>query len=111
MFLLLVACVLLSAAVFAQTAALPLTINNNRPVEVTAIPFTLTGTATPGANVVVSIEGQPDMRTTTDVTGHWTIANITVPLKTGSYALVVRSGKDTVPQLLRIQLPVQSNLQ
>ena len=97
-------------AAFGQ-APTPLTINNSRAVEVNAIPFTLKGTAAPGSDVVVSIEGVSDMRTTTDVTGHWTITNITVPLKTGSYVVVVRSGKDTTTQLLRIQLPVNSNLQ
>ncbi|MGZ8851136.1 MAG: hypothetical protein ACXW3E_12535, partial [Thermoanaerobaculia bacterium] len=88
-----------------------LTINNDRTVEIDAIPFTLSGTAAPGSEVVVSIEGLPDMRTTTDQTGHWAITNITVPLKTGTYAIAVRSGGATVAQLMRIQLPVTSNLQ
>ena len=106
--------VLASTAGFAQQpppAPTTLAINDNRTVEVNAIPFTLSGTATPGSEVVVSIEGLPDMRTTTDVTGHWAITNITVPLKTGSYAVVVRSGGATATQLLRLQLAVPTNLQ
>jgi len=105
--LLAVICVLFTTIASAQQ----LTINNDRPIEVNAIPFTLAGTAAPGSEVVVSIEGLPDMRTTTDVTGHWAISAITVPLKTGSYTVAVRSGGGTATQLLRIQLPVASNLQ
>ena len=72
------------------------------------IPFTMTGTAAPGAHVRVDVEGGASGETTADASGHWSLF-WTAPLKTGTYDVRITVNGMTTTTLLRVQLP--SNLQ
>ena len=97
---------LMATCAFAQSASI--TINDNQPMYAEGVPFTLTGTALPGAVVTVSIEKSGNGQTTADAVGHWTLL-WTAPVKTGTWTITATSGGATATQLLRVQ--IQGNVQ
>jgi hypothetical protein len=90
---------LLASAVSAQTQ---LTINDDNAVYSEGVPFTITGTATPGAQITVSVENVGKGQTTASAAGRWELV-WTAPMKTGTYDLTVSDGASTATQILRVQ--------
>ena len=91
---------LLQTPLFAQQ----LTINDNAPLYANAIPFTISGTATPNERIRVEVQGASAGETTADANGNWSIL-WTAPLTTGTYDVRVTSGGTSTTTLLRVQLP------
>jgi len=88
-----------------EGAGAPLSINDGRPIFVDTIPFTITGTAEPNAEVMVVLSGAPaPPPARADANGIWSVT-WTTPLKTGTYDLTITSEGTTVTQILRVQLP------
>jgi hypothetical protein len=88
----------------AEGGGATLSINDGRPLFVDAIPFTITGTASPNSDVLLVLSGAlapPPARA--DTNGIWSLT-WTAPLKTGTYDLTATSGSETVTQILRVQL-------
>ncbi|HWW60650.1 MAG TPA: Ig-like domain-containing protein, partial [Thermoanaerobaculia bacterium] len=86
-----------------QTTASAQTLTIDEPVFVEGIPFTITGSASPDAQVTVAIE-KADGATTADATGHWSLT-WTAPLTTGAYTITATSEGATATAELRVQLP------
>jgi hypothetical protein len=80
-------------------------INDDQPIFVGAIPFTVTGTTTLPAGSEINIEIPNIVRTATRVTpnGTWQVT-IYQALTTGSYDLNVTSGDTRATQLIRVQV-------
>jgi len=89
--------------------ALALTMNEGRPIFTDAVPFTITGTAPANTQVTVTINNST-ATTTSDLLGDWSL-QWTTPLKTGTYDIAATAGAETTTQLLRVQLPLATNLQ
>ena len=92
----------------AVLAAFSLTINEGRPIFVDSVPFTITGTAPPNSEVVLTLSGAaaPSPPLVSDVIGTWSFT-WTTPLPTGTYELTATSNGESVTQLLRVQLPTR----
>ncbi|MBK5258214.1 MAG: hypothetical protein JJE51_01355 [Thermoanaerobaculia bacterium] len=86
---------------FAQQPAL--TINNDQPIFTAAVPFMITGAATPGARVNVSVENGGDGSTIVEASGTWALM-WTAPLRTGVYNVTATSDGATATQILRVQI-------
>jgi hypothetical protein len=81
-----------------------LNINDGRPLFVDAIPFTITGTASPNSNVMIVLGGAPaPSPARADANGTWSLT-WTTPLKTGTYDLTATSDGASVTQIVRVQL-------
>jgi hypothetical protein len=87
----------------AEGGGATLSINENRPIFVDAIPFTISGTASPNAEVAITID-RSTTSTPSTPSGTWSLT-WTTPLKTGTYDLTATSDGATVTQILRVQLP------
>jgi hypothetical protein len=90
---------LLALPLFAQQ---PLTINDDNAVYAEGVPFTISGTAAPGAQITLNVEGIGKGQTTANAAGRWELV-WTAPMKTGTYDLTVSDGTSTTTQILRVQ--------
>ena len=85
-----------------SASAQPLTINDDNAVYAEGVPFTISGTAAPGAQITLTVEGVGKGQTTADAAGRWALV-WTAPMKTGTYDLTVSDGTGTATQILRVQ--------
>jgi hypothetical protein len=81
-----------------------LTINAGQPLYAPGVPFTVSGTAAPGAVVTITIDRVGKGQTTADAAGQWSLV-WTAPTPTGTYDLVAAANGETVTQILRVQTP------
>ena len=74
------------------------------PILAEHIPFTITGTGTPGAAVTVTVESHGGATAVVAPDGTWSVT-WTAPLPTGTYTMTATVGGETTQRLLRVQLP------
>src|SRR5437763_11182206 len=86
-------------------AAQTLSINEGRPLFADTIPFTITGTAPPNSEVIVTLSsgGHAPSPIQSNATGTWSLT-WTTPLKTGTYDITATSAGTSITQILRVQL-------
>ena len=86
-------------------AAADIHVNDDQPIFVSAIPFTIAGTSTlpPGSEINVEIPDIVRTATRTSLSGTWQIT-IYQPMKTGTYDLNVSGGDAKTTQLIRVQV-------
>ena len=86
-------------------AAADIHVNDDQPIFVNTIPFTIAGTSTlpPGSEINVEISDVVRTATRTSLSGTWQIT-IYQPMKTGTYDLNVSGGDAKTTQLIRVQV-------
>jgi len=85
-----------------SASAQTLTINDDNAVYAEGVPFTISGTAAPGAQITLTVETVGKGQTTANAAGRWELV-WTAPMKTGTYDLTVTDGTSTATQILRVQ--------
>ncbi len=97
-----IALALLLIAIASIASAQTLTINDDNAVYAQGVPFTISGTAAPNAQVTISVENVGKGQTTANASGEWSLV-WTAPMKTGTYDLTVTDGTSSATQILRVQ--------
>lgn len=101
---------LVAAIVFIANAAFAQTLTITGPLFTEGVPFTVTGTAAPNAQVAIAI-GDARGGTAAGADGRWSLTWTAPPLKSGTYDVTATSNGESATQILRVQLPLTTNLQ